>query len=69
MGTGYDCFDVRSYTMSNAINPEQRRWRSTLNTAMHRHGFANYFREWWHYSFAGAAEPRVYDFAIAPRGR
>jgi hypothetical protein len=27
---------------------------------MHRHGFANYFREWWHYSFS-------VDFAIGPR--
>ena len=69
MGTSFDCFDVRSYTMSNAISPEQRHWRSVLNAGMHRHGFANYFREWWHYSFTGSAEPRVYDFAIAPRGR
>jgi D-alanyl-D-alanine dipeptidase len=36
---------------------------------MHRYGFANYFREWWHYSFTGAEEPRSYDFAIVPRGR
>jgi D-alanyl-D-alanine dipeptidase len=35
---------------------------------MRRHGFTNYFREWWHYSFTGAPEPRVYDFAIVPRG-
>jgi D-alanyl-D-alanine dipeptidase len=69
MGTSFDCFDVRSYTMSSAIAPEQRRWRGVLNAAMQRHGFANYFREWWHYSFAGAAEPRAYDFAIGQRGR
>jgi zinc D-Ala-D-Ala dipeptidase len=69
MGTSFDCFDVRSYTMSSAIVPEQRRWRGVLNAAMQRHGFANYFREWWHYSFAGAAEPRAYDFAIGQRGR
>jgi zinc D-Ala-D-Ala dipeptidase len=69
MGTSFDCFDIRSYTISGAITPEQRRWRATLNSAMHRHGFANYFREWWHYSFYGAAEPRAYDFAITPRGR
>jgi len=68
MGTGYDCFDVRSYTMSSAIAPEQRRWRGVLNAAMQRHGFSNYFREWWHYSFT-AAEPRAYDFAIGQRGR
>jgi len=69
MGTAFDCFDVKSYLASSAIAPEQRRWRNALNTTMRRHGFANYFREWWHYSYSGAAEPRAYDFAIGPRGR
>jgi len=69
MGTAFDCFDTRSYTASSAVNPEQRRSRAALNAAMRRHGFANYFREWWHYSFAAAPEPRAYDFAIGPRGR
>jgi D-alanyl-D-alanine dipeptidase len=69
MGTGFDCFDTKSYGMSSAVAPEQRHWRAVLNAAMRRHGFANYFREWWHYSYTGAAEPRPYDFAIAPRGR
>ena len=68
MGTAFDCFDVKSYLASSAITPEQRRWRNVLHTAMRRHGFANYFREWWHYSFS-APEPRAYDFAIWPRGR
>jgi zinc D-Ala-D-Ala dipeptidase len=68
-GTGFDCFDTRSYGMSSAIAPEQRRWRVALNAAMRRHGFANYFREGWHYSSTGAPEPRAYDFAIVPRGR
>jgi D-alanyl-D-alanine dipeptidase len=69
MGTGFDCFDLRSYGANKDISPEQTRWRSTLAAAMRRHGFANYFREWWHFSFTGAAEPRAYDFAIGPRGR
>jgi zinc D-Ala-D-Ala dipeptidase len=69
MGTAFDCFDTRSYGASSAVNPEQRRSRAALNAAMRRHGFANYFREWWHYSFTGADEPRAYDFAIVPRGR
>jgi len=68
MGTGFDCFDLHSYRDTSAISPEQRRWRGVLNAAMHRHGFANYFREWWHFSFYGAPEPRAYDFAIV-RGR
>jgi D-alanyl-D-alanine dipeptidase len=69
MGTGFDCFDVRSYRDASAISPDQRRWRGVLNAAMRRHGFANYFREWWHFSFYGAPEPRAYDFAITQRGR
>ena len=69
MGTGFDCFDTKSYTASGAITAEQRHWRLMLQSSMRRQGFANYFREWWHYSFYGAAEPRAYDFAIAPRGR
>lgn len=69
MGTGFDCFDTKSYSASDAVSPEQRHWRRVLQTAMRRHGFSNYFREWWHYTFSGAPEPRAYDFAIAPRGR
>ena len=68
MGTAFDCFDTKSYTASGVVAPEQRRSRAALNAAMRRHGFANYFREWWHYSFS-VAEPRAYDFAIGPRGR
>ncbi|HEY6701684.1 MAG TPA: M15 family metallopeptidase [Pseudolabrys sp.] len=69
MGTGYDCFDVKSYGQSSAITREQRQWRELLNSVMRRHGFAGYFREWWHFSYNGAAETSAYDFAIAPRGR
>jgi D-alanyl-D-alanine dipeptidase len=69
MGTGFDCFDIRSYGSNMSITPEQRQWRLVLQLAMRRHGFANYFREWWHYSFYGAPEPRAYDFSITPRGR
>ncbi|HEY6023234.1 MAG TPA: M15 family metallopeptidase [Pseudolabrys sp.] len=69
MGTAFDCFDVRSYGASSAIAPEQRRWRALLAATMRRHGFVNYFREWWHYSFIASPEPRAYDFAIVPRGR
>jgi zinc D-Ala-D-Ala dipeptidase len=69
MGTSFDCFDTRSYGANTSIAPEQRQWRLVLQSAMRRHGFANYFREWWHYSFYGAPEPRAYDFSITPRGR
>jgi len=69
MGTGFDCFDLRSTSANREISSEQKRGRLTLATAMRKHGFANYFREWWHFSFTGAPDPRAYDFAIGPRGR
>ena len=66
MGTGFDCFDERSHTASRANTPEQKRWRALLVAAMRAHGFHNYFREWWHFSFGPRGGP-AYDFAIMPR--
>ena len=66
MGTGFDCLDVKSYTRSAAITPEQRHARETLRAAMSAHGFRNYFREWWHYEFTGAPL-HAYDVPIQGR--
>ncbi len=66
MGTGFDCFDVNSYTRSAAVSPDQRRAREKLRSAMSAIRFRNYFREWWHYEFAGSPL-RVYDFPIEAR--
>ena len=67
MGSGFDCFDAKSHTGSAAISPEQTRARATLLAAMRRHGFKNYFREWWHFSYAGVPPAPAYDFPIGPR--
>src|SRR5581483_4689369 len=64
MGTGYDCFDPASHTASAAVAPEQRRWRRTLVEAMRRQGFANYEREWWHFSYLRSPRSWHYDFPI-----
>jgi D-alanyl-D-alanine dipeptidase len=66
MGTGYDCLDVNSHTATGSITAEQRRWRSTLVAAMTKHGFRNYFREWWHFSYAGGTPATYHDFPIRP---
>jgi D-alanyl-D-alanine dipeptidase len=66
MGTGFDCFDAKSHTASSAIAPEQRQARATLVTAMRKQGFRNYFREWWHFTYALPAA-RSYDVPIAAR--
>jgi D-alanyl-D-alanine dipeptidase len=68
MGTGFDCFDVKSHTASGAIPAEAKRWRATLLAAMRAHGFKNYFREWWHFTY-GATPAQRYDFPIVPRPR
>jgi len=65
MGTGYDCTDLKGHTRSNAITPEQRRWREVLIAAMAKQGFVNYSKEWWHFSLPGAVGP-AYDFPIMP---
>lgn len=68
MGTGFDCFDARSHTLSGAISAEQKRARATLLAVLRQHGFKNYFREWWHFTYS-VPDARSYDFPIGPRGR
>ena len=67
MGTGFDCFSVRSYTRNSSITAEQRRHRQLLLDVMGGHGFVNYKREWWHFSYPAADTRTEYDFPIAPR--
>jgi D-alanyl-D-alanine dipeptidase len=67
MGTGYDCLDVNSHTASAAVGTEPQRWRALLVAVMSKYGFRNYYREWWHFSFAGAGPSWHYDFSIQPR--
>jgi D-alanyl-D-alanine dipeptidase len=64
MGPGYDCFDRLSHTRSPGIGAQQRRARDVLVAAMRRRGFANYHREWWHFSFTRAAPVAYYGFPI-----
>ena len=67
MGTGFDCFDTKSYTNSSAIDAEQKRARGLLLAAMSRRGFKNYFREWWHFAYPIGQTPQQFDFPIPPR--
>lgn len=72
MGTAYDCFDARSHTASAAsaaIGAAQREARQTLKRAMERHGFTNYAKEWWHFSYPAADDGQSFDVPVtaAPR--
>ncbi len=51
MGTGYDCFDIRSHTLHPDIQGIARANRLLLKQVMERHGFTNYKKEWWHYTY------------------
>ena len=67
MGTGFDCFDARSFTRSAAISPDEKARRQILLDAMGRRGFVNYKREWWHFSLPSADNRVEYNFPIEPR--
>lgn len=67
MGTGFDCFDVKSHTRNASIAPAQAANRRLLVDAMRKHGFTNYSQEWWHFSYNGADDGAAYDVPVAPR--
>ncbi|MDO8878321.1 MAG: M15 family metallopeptidase [Pseudolabrys sp.] len=67
MGTGYDCFDVKSHTHNTSITPAQAANRRLLLAAMRKHGFTNYRREWWHFAYNSADDGVAYDFPIGRR--
>ena len=60
MGTGFDCLDEMSHTMNPALPPEVRANRLLLKTLMEKHGFANYWREWWHFGLVNEPYPETY---------
>lgn len=68
MGTRFDCFDAKANTDAPGLTEAQRRNRTRLVGAMRAHGFENYPKEFWHYSFQPEPYPdRYFDFPIAPR--
>lgn len=64
MGTSFDCFDARSHTDAPGLEVEQRRARQMLRQAMERQGFANYPKEWWHFTFSAADDGRSFDVPV-----
>lgn len=64
MGTTFDCFDAKSHTASAAVTASQRAARLTLKRAMERHGFTNYSREWWHFTYGAADDGRSFDLPV-----
>jgi len=67
MGAGFDCFDPIAHTITPGLTPEQIRNRKLLVDVMARHGFKNYPKEIWHYTYEPEPFPDTYfDFPILP---
>ena len=49
-----------SATRSGLLTPQ-------MVEAMRKHGFTNYKREWWHFSFNAADDGKAFDLPIALR--
>jgi len=62
-GTPFDYFDKSSWTKS-PIRSDARRHRDKLVALMKRHGFANYPREWWHFTYKGVEGATSYNAEI-----
>lgn len=62
-GTPFDFFDQRSWTESK-VPGDAHAHRETLVALMKRHGFQNYPREWWHFTFKGARNAASYDAEV-----
>ena len=64
MGTSYDDLGPRAHTY--AARGRALRNRLTLVRAMERFGFANYYREWWHFDHR-VRGPRHLDLSLGCR--
>lgn len=65
MGTGYDCFDTLSHTLNPLIVGQQMENRLLLKGVLVEHGFRNYSKEWWHFTYTkSAAKKQFYNFKI-----
>lgn len=65
MGSEFDDFHERSHTQAYGIREEQQKLRNFLVDVMQAHGFKNYHREWWHFTYVAQRFAKVsYDFPI-----
>jgi D-alanyl-D-alanine dipeptidase len=65
MGSSFDFLDNISAHDTTLITAEQAANRRILKTAMQKHGFKYYAREWWHYTLINEPYPDQYfDFNV-----
>ncbi|MFG6687681.1 M15 family metallopeptidase [Mariniflexile sp. HNIBRBA6329] len=65
MGSTYDFFGKASWTDYNNITDTQKVNRKLLLEVMTKHGFVNFYKEWWHYTLKNEPFPNTYfDFPV-----
>lgn len=65
MGGFFDFFGEQSWTDNTDITEIQKQNRGILQSAMEKHNFRNYPKEWWHYTLRWEPFPDTYfDFLV-----
>ncbi|PKQ45612.1 M15 family metallopeptidase [Confluentibacter flavum] len=65
MGSEYDFFGKESWTDYKDITEEQKANRKLLLKVMTKHGFVNFYKEWWHFTLKDEPFPDNYfDFPV-----
>ncbi|WP_100612232.1 M15 family metallopeptidase [Confluentibacter lentus] len=65
MGSNYDFFGKQSWTDYKDISEEQKSNRKLLLKIMTKHGFVNFYKEWWHFTLKNEPFPNTYfDFPV-----
>lgn len=59
MGSSFDLFDEASHGNSTLVDKKYQQVRQYLKTALEKHGFKGYAKEWWHFTLAN--EPFAAD--------
>ncbi|WP_457617199.1 M15 family metallopeptidase [Lutibacter sp.] len=65
MGSPYDFFGEKSWIQYPKLTAKQRENRELLQRVMKKYNFANYPKEWWHFTLKNEPFPETYfDFPI-----
>ncbi|MGZ3743485.1 MAG: M15 family metallopeptidase [Pseudobdellovibrionaceae bacterium] len=65
MGTSFDCFSELANTSNSSVSREAIKNREILKAAMKKFGFANYQKEWWHFTLKDEPyKTEYFDFEV-----
>jgi D-alanyl-D-alanine dipeptidase len=63
-GTPFDLFDATSSTKHPQVDAAAKANREKLLVLMRKHGFENFEKEWWHFTFKGVDDAKPLDVEI-----